>query len=33
MQTLTRFLPANADVSKPAVSLDQKYDHLRRLQG
>ena len=31
MQTLSRFLPVNADAAAPAVSLDQKYDHLRRL--
>ncbi|MBV9849989.1 MAG: ATP-dependent sacrificial sulfur transferase LarE [Armatimonadetes bacterium] len=31
MQTLTRFLPVNNDLSAPAVSLEQKYDTLRRL--
>ena len=31
MQTLTRFLPVNNDIAAPAVSLNQKYEHLRRL--
>ena len=31
MQTLSRFLPVNTNASAPAVSLEQKYEHLRRL--
>ena len=31
MQTLSRFLPVNTDASVPAVTLEQKYDHLRCL--
>ncbi len=27
----TRFLPVNTDISRPAVSLEQKEEHLRRL--